>query len=320
MDSYLCKTGHNFYCLQFLPQNNPFKLKHWKTTYRPVPPNYTLLDPKKGDGQIPPDLDIDIVLSQHRWGQFQIMDQIAKKFNIPHICIEHTAPIPQWDSNYLNQVKSMRADINTFISEWSRERWGWKPEEALVVHHGIDLETFKSSSEKKEMRIGACVNDWINRDVFCGFNLWKESTKDLPVAVIGDTPGLSKPAQSLEALVEFYNSNHIFINTSLVSPIPCSLLEAAACECAIVSTPHCLIKDVFTHGHDAYLADNPTDIRKYLNLLLKDKKECYRIGSNARKTVAEKFNLDKFVQNWNNIFVEAVREPKLKTPHRFLEN
>ena len=63
----------------------------------------------------------------------------------------------------------------------------------------------------------------------------------MPIKVLGDSPGLSKPAESIEALREAYKTSSIFLNTSIHSPVPTVLMEAMASGCAVVSTNNCMI-------------------------------------------------------------------------------
>jgi len=224
-------------------------IKDWKTTYRPLPKNHVLLNPALGESQIPNHLSFDLVLSQNKFGQFQILSQFARKYHLPLISLEHTLPMSQWSSEDLKRLKNMSGNVNVFISEDSRRRWGWGDREALVVRHGLDTNFWCSVDEnqnRKPVLLSVC-NDWINRNEPCGFQWWQRATHDLPRKPVGDTPGLSQPAKSVLELRELYRQHAIFVNTSQVSPIPMSLLEAAACGCALVSTNNCMIPEIFTH-------------------------------------------------------------------------
>ena len=79
-------------------------------------------------------------------------------------------------------------------------------------------------------------------------------------------------------------------------------MEAAACECACVSTSNCLIPDIFTHNHDALLTNNPLEMKEYLKYLLKNPKDRIRLGKNARQTVLDRFGKSRFTKQWNDLF------------------
>lgn len=295
----LTKTGHNFWAIR------ADGIKNWDSTYRPLPSNYTQLNPEKGEQQIPSDIDFDVVLSQHKFGQFQILSKFARRFQLPLISLEHTQPLPNWPVQRLQTLKDMRGDVNVFISEFSRNAWMWNENEAVVIHHGINTELFKSIGTPRKPVILSVVNDWINRDVFCGFRLWKEATAELPVLPIGATPGLSKAAGSVEELVSLYTTSQVFINTSLVSPIPTALLEAMSSGCACVTTATSMIPSIIKHGENGLMSNDPAELKRFCKQLLGDVTLRRRLGEAARKTILERFSDKTFVSNWNKLLMNV---------------
>lgn len=298
-ETNMVRTNHNFYAWR------AEGIKDWDFKYRPLPNNYTLLTPQKGNQQLYLDIDVDLVLSQNHAGQFQVLSQIASFLHVPVVSITHTLPMPNWDVRVLAEIKKMRGDINLFISEYSRNKWGWNEDEAEVIHHGIDTELFNLGNKERKPHILSVVNDWINRDWCCGFRPWQQVTQNLPVRPVGNTPGLSQPAASLADLVNEYQTSQIFINTSTVSPVPTAMLEAMACGCAIVSLSNCMIPEIITHGQNGFLTNNLAEMRQILEHLLKRPEYCRQLGENARQTILEKFALARFINQWNDVFNRA---------------
>jgi len=295
-ESMLAKTGHSFYSYR------AEGIKDWNETYAKLPDNYILLDPALGEAQIPDYVDFDLVLSQNKFGQFQIAKELATKFHLPLVSLEHTLPMPQWDENILLQTRQMRGHVNVFISDYSIDNWGWESQEDTeVITHGIDTELFCPSETNSGDEILSVVNDWINRDWCCGFSIWQDVIKGLPHKVVGDTPGLSKPAASTEELVATYQNSRIFLNTSTISPVPTALMEAMSCGCAVVSTATCMIPEIIENGVNGFISNDHEELKQYLVDLLNDEGLAKEIGNNARKTITEKYSASKFVDRWNEI-------------------
>lgn len=291
----LAATGHNFYMVQ-----GP-GIKTWNSQFRPVPHNHVLLDPASGKRQIPVELDFDLILSQNKFGQFPVAAQLSQQLHLPLVSLEHCLPVTGWTDRQIARLNQMRGDVNVFISEYSRTKWGWT-DEASVVHHGIDVGLFMPPQGNLRDNLPivlSVVNDWKNRNWCCGYDLWRESTRGLNVRVIGDTPGLSVAAPTVDALVSSYQSAAIFVNTSLVSPVPTALLEAMACGCAVVTTGTCMIPEVVRNGVNGLIADTPETIRAAIERLLSCPTEAQQLGNAARQTIVEKFSLGSFVTNWN---------------------
>lgn len=300
----LCKTNAIFYALR------GDAVKDWDATYAPVPSNYILLNPKRDRLQIPEEVEFDLVLSQNKAGQFPILKQLAQELHLPLVSLEHTLPVEDWPQSQLDAYKSRRGDINIFISEFSRERWGWgwADDEAEVIHHGVDTKLFSPAHliVPKKNHALSVVNDWINRDWCCGFNIWREVVQDdLPVMVVGNTPGLSKPAKNVQELVWKYREADVFINTSTVSPIPSALLEAMSCGVPIVSTATAMIPSIIQHGVNGLISNDPAELRAYVIELLGNKDLRVELGNAARQTVIEKFSTEVFVEKWNDVFRRA---------------
>ena len=301
----LAKTGHNFYLWQ------SEGIKPWREEYAKVPTGTVLLNPSKGEYQIPEYLDIDIVLSQNKFGQFQIANNISKKYGVPLVSIEHTLPMQEWSNEQMNSLRSMRGDIDIFISDYSRRIWGWEDGSSAILHHGVDTNLFCPPKEyKRKNTVLSVVNDWINRDWCCGYKLWENITgfpeSDLNLRVIGDTPGLSEPAPSTWELIEEYKRSRVFLNTSLISPVPTALLEAMSCGCAVVSTATCMIPEIIENGKNGYISNDPLELRGYIDMLSSEEDLAKEIGENARQTILEKFGIDSFLEKWNNIFYSCV--------------
>ena len=234
--SQLSKTGHNFFGLDT-------KLKFGISLMR-ISKLYTL--PKNS---LISGLDIDFILSQSKFGQFQIASQIQQVLGVPILSLEHTLPIPSWPKEQLDLLKSMVGQENVFISEYSVDKWGMSCS-PTVIHHSVDTEKFSPKETEKTTDVLSVVNEFINRDYCCNYNGWQRIVAKLQNAVI-DVVGkdseqipnvVGGTAKDISDLVSRYNGCKVFLNTSTISPVPTSLLEAMACGCTVVTTATCMIQ------------------------------------------------------------------------------
>ena len=229
--SQLAKTGHNFYLFQ------SDGVKNWNNDYAPLPDNHYILPREtlyKG-------LSFDMILSHSKFGQFQMSELINKNLGLPIISLEHTVPTPNLKQEWLNEIKNMTGDIDVFISEYSKGVWELNTDEYEIVHHSVDTEIFKPRSVEKKPYVLSVVNDFINRDYCCNYSGWVRITEGLDTRIVGDNGEIGSPADSVDDLVNEYNSAQVFLNTSTFSPIPSVVLEDMACGSAVVSTASCMI-------------------------------------------------------------------------------
>lgn len=306
-ETTLAKTGHNFFSMQL-----PMLPKKWDKVYRPVPPNYTLLDERRELGQIPLYLDIDIILSQNKEDQYKVLVQMAQQLGIPLVTLEHTLPIPKWnDKEVASITKSRLGDINVYISEYSQQKW-FGESDSRVVRHAIDSELFKPDFEAQEPIILSVVNEWKSRDWCCNYSGWERIAAGLPTKVVGKNPGWTAPAKSVDELVRAYQTAGIFLNTSTISPVPTSLLEAMACGCAVVSTATCMIPEVIQSGVNGFISNDEKELKDYLQFLLTNPQKRRELGVCARNTILKDFSVDRFCNEWNKIFYEASNRVLIK--------
>jgi len=297
----LCKTGHNFYAY------TGEGIRDWNTNYAPIPDNYCILDKGLGGKQIPLHLDIDLIISQNILAHYDLAQGISQYLNIPIINIHHTLPPPAWKKEELQSLSSKVGVFDVYITDHNLKVWDINPKNSKVIYHGIDSTFWKPAKKTKRGSYAlSVVNDWINRDWCCGYSVWKEATAGIPVKAIGNTPGLSQPASSLEDLRDNYNSCGLFVNTSTYSPIPMSLLEAMSCGCAVVSTATCAIPEIIENGVNGFATNDISEMKEYISAILKDEKLRDSLGKEARKTILNKFSIKRFADEWNKIFYEVV--------------
>lgn len=301
-ESNLCRTGHRFYAVQ-APQ-----VKTWNTTYAPVPDNYTLLDGSRGPAQLPPDVSFDLVLSQNKFGQLQLLSPLAHSLHLPVLSLEHTLPHPSWPAARLSDCKAMRGDVNVFISEFSRAQWGWADDEALVVRHGVDTDVFTPGPAEAKRHVLSVVNQFNSpqRLWCCGFDFWQEATRGLPTLHLGEShDGWSRPATSVADLVRHYRECAVFVDTASASPIPSVVLEAMSSGCVVVSRGNAMVPEVIADGVNGFICPSPEQMRARLADVLARPGAYEGVRQEARRTIVGRFSLARFVADWDGVLRRA---------------
>jgi len=290
----LCKTGHNFYSI--ITDGT----RYWHEEYAPIPPNYTIFRDSVPDFMLN---RIDLVISHNPFVHIPLAHKLGLR--VPVINIFHTMPAHNWDNNNIpDQARGMFdwCKEHVYISDFNKLAWGYN--RGKVILHGLDTTVFKPSyAVEANKRVLTVANDYINRDWCLGFSIWRTIANELPMCPVGDTPGLSKPADSLDHMVNLYQNSLIFLNTSTASPIPMALLEAMACGCACVSAATCMIPDIIEDGVDGFLCPphKPEIFKERCKYLLDNPDKAVEMGKKANAKIQSMFGLDRFTKEWNDL-------------------
>jgi glycosyltransferase involved in cell wall biosynthesis len=89
-------------------------------------------------------------------------------------------------------------------------------------------------------------------------------------------------------------------------------LEAMAAGLPVLGNRH--PTSPIEHGVSGFLSDDPTELRKYANMLLEDKILATMMGKEAQKIVSERFSMTRF----REAFLQSIETARKKRKHRKL--
>lgn len=291
-NSHLALTGHDFY---FLP--SPHK-NDWNIRTRALPPNCYII------GGIPSDLRFDLILSQERQAQFPKSKELSQFFGIPLVTLTHTMPLyASGNDKQLQYLQNCKGDLNIYITKHSRQAFN-DEERGLVIENAVDTSVFNSSNTTRKGGVTVC-NQLMGRSAFYDVELFQKIQKEMPIALIGDNGNLGPSIPDPKQLAQTVGSYEFYANLSTYSPLSMSLAEAMCLGLGIVSTNKQATSEFLTHGESALLTNDRDEYLSFCRLLIKDRELAQKLGQNAKRIGHDRFGLDRFVKQWNNIFWKA---------------
>ena len=161
----------------------------------------------------------------------------------------------------------------------------------LVEHKGVQY-LIKAFSEIRE--------DITEDFVIIGCGPFEKTLKELVVSQnVNDRvrfiPFLSKPQYR-----EFLSKCKAFAFPSLFEAFGVVVIEAMASWKPVIASNIIGPRDIITHGYNGFLFDkgNVDELKKYLKLCLSDGELRRKIGSNARKTIQQKYTYKKIADEY----------------------
>jgi hypothetical protein len=250
-----------------------------------------------------------MVVSQSKAGQYQVARKIADQLSVPLITIEHTLPSQDWSKEYIRKSHSMRGDVDVFITKFQKEQWEWPVSDTPMIPCAVDTNEFTpDDSVVRGNKVVTVVNDYVNRDQFCNFSLYKRIMEKgrFEADAIGDTKGFSEAANGVGDLIGRLRSCGVFLNTSSWSTMPVSLLEAMSVGCPIVTSATCSIPDIIENGETGWCSNDEDFLIDRIKWCLENKEEAKIMGEKARIVACDMYDNSRFKHSWGQVFDQVL--------------
>lgn len=110
---------------------------------------------------------------------------------------------------------------------------------------------------------------------------------------------------SRDRLIDFYKMCDVFLQTGFNESFCIPILEAMAAGKPVITTKVGVASDVIENGKTGFIAENENDIRKTLEMLIRDFNLRRRIGKNAKK-VARKYDWEIIIDKLEKIYMRLI--------------
>ena len=81
-----------------------------------------------------------------------------------------------------------------------------------------------------------------------------------------------------------------------------------SCGCAIVTTATCMIPEIVENGVNGFISNDIDELKEYLVMLLNDEDLAEKMGKAARKTIVDRFSVERFASKWDFILNTASKK------------
>jgi Glycosyl transferases group 1 len=260
------------------------------------------------------DLDLNLIIYQtpknYFEDQFEILSE--KQRQLPKIYLEHNTPKPH-AVDTRHPIDDPRV-LLVHVTYYNRLMWDNSRTPTMVIEHSVAIDPSVTYQGELERGI-TVINGMQKRPRIAGYDIFLQTQRVIPLDAVGmETQafgGLGDvPYRRLHRLVADYR---FLFSPIRYTSLPLAVIEGMMIGMPVVALATTELPTVIQHGETGYVSCNIDELITCMRFLLANKEEAQRLGANARTVASKRFNLDRFIHDWNEAF-ELVTQRTLIQP------
>lgn len=256
-----------------------------------------------------PSMDFDCILYQtaenYTTDQYELLTEQQRK--LPRIYLEHDPP-RQHPTDQKHVVDDPDV-LLVHVTQFNRLMWDNNNVTTKVIEHGvIDPGVQYDGSIAKGIVV---INNLPSRGRLLGLDIFNKVRKHVPIDLVGmgtESVGLGEVLHP--QIPSFISRYRFFFN-----PIRYTSFGLAVCEAMMIGLPIVAMSTtempaVFQDGVNGIIHNDVDYLINGMLNLIENKEEAVRIGLAGQYTVRERFNIHRFVEDWEEVFRSVTKKNK----------
>ena len=251
-------------------------------------------------------MPFDLVLYQSRreYEEEQYEMLSASQLKLPRIYLEHDPP-----RESPTETRHWVDDPNTLLvhcTHFNALMWNSGRSPVRVIEHGVRLLAPARYTGRRPTGI-VVVNNLDTRGRRLGADVFLQMRAHVPLDLVGvgaeRLDGLgSIDNAGLPALMAEYR---FFFHPIRYTSLGLALIEAMMVGLPIVGLATTELPSVIRDGYNGFVDSRLERLQQMMKHLIAEPGEARRMGEAARRTAEERFNIERFVRDWNAVLAEA---------------
>lgn len=250
-------------------------------------------------------LDLDIILFQssrnYLKDQYEILSE--KQRSLPQIYLEHDPP--RESPTETKHIVDDPAILLVHVTHFNRVMWNNNSTPVKVIDHGIIAPDVTYSGTLQRGIV--VINNIRERGRRLGLDIFLRLRERIPLDIIGmGTEEFGLGEIKHEKLPEFISRYRFFFNPIRYTSLGLSILEAMMIGLPVVGLATTELVTVIQNGRSGYLHTDMEFLAEKTSCLLDNHTLARQIGEAGRKVVAERFNISRFLSDWEEAFQQVL--------------
>jgi glycosyltransferase involved in cell wall biosynthesis len=234
--------------------------------------------------------------------QFEILS--SSQQDLPRIYLEHDPP-QQHPTNSKHWVDDPNI-LLVHATPFNALMWDSGITPSRVIEHGVIIQNGTRYSGEKKRGI-VVINHLGRRGRRLGVDVFQRVRAEVPLDLIGmesaELGGLGVVAATqLPAVIGQYR---FFFNPIRYTSLGLAVIEAMMIGMPVVGLATTEMATAIQNGMSGFIDTDVGKLIAHMRMLLKHPEEARRLGARARKDALERFNIERFVRDWEAAFAEV---------------
>lgn len=237
--------------------------------------------------------------------QYEILSEEQR--NLPKIYLEHDPP---WKhpTNTRHIIDDPRI-LLVHVTNFNRLMWDNNQTPTVVINHGVTAPAIEYTGELEKGIV--VINNLPSRGRLLGLDIFLEAKKHVPLDLVGMGTGNLGLGEVLHPnLPQFISKYRFFFNPIRYTSLGLAVCEALMLGIPVVGLATTEMATVIQNGFNGFC---DTDLQKligHMKTLLENKKLAIEIGRQGKETAMQKFNIQRFTNEWHTAFEQVIQQHK----------
>ncbi|HEK21499.1 glycosyltransferase family 4 protein [Mucilaginibacter sp.] len=232
--------------------------------------------------------------------QYEILSEEQRK--LPRIYIEHDPP-RQHPTDTKHVVDDPEVTL-VHVTHFNRLMWDSNNTPTRVIEHGV---TDSGVVYKGDLDKGIVViNNLPARGRLLGYDIFMNVRKHVPLDLVGMGTGDLGLGEVLHPqLPEFQSRYRFFFNPIRYTSLGLAICEAMMMGIPVVGLATTELSAVIENGVSGFIHTDVNYLVEKMKLLIREPQLALEIGNNGRKVAMQRFNIQRFANDWEQLFNEV---------------
>src|SRR3954466_1692703 len=250
--------------------------------------------------------DCIVFQDDHQYLEDQHRYLSAAQRRAPKIYVEHDPP--RQNPTEERHVVSERDVLLVHVTAFNRLMWNSGDVPTRVIDHGVIEPRARYSGELARGLV--VVNNIGTRGRRLGYDVFEAARREVPLDLVGmGAQAAGGLGEVLHAELGAFSARYRFLfNPIRYTSMGLGVIEAMMVGLPIVALATTEMVSVIRNGVNGFIDTEPARLVRGMRALLHDARLAKALGEEARRTALERFNIARFVADWNAAFAEVTGE------------